>query len=91
MKKLKRFFTRKVFTTATLLILLDATIGAAAVEYFDIISLSEQYSVEILLSIFSFVVFFLTIKLYQRRKFQTNKKLYFKGYRSDNDKAKINL
>lgn len=71
MKKLKRFFTKKVFTVAALLILLDVTIGAIAVEYFDIVSLSEQYSAEILLALLGGTVFWITKKWYYRRKMRT--------------------
>jgi len=72
MRKLKRFFTKKGIIIGLLLILLDATIGAAAVEYFDIISFSEKYSGEILLTVFGVGVFLLIKKWYKRRKVQTN-------------------
>lgn len=78
MKKLKRFFTKKVFTVAALLILLDVTIGAVAVEYFDIVSLSEQYSGEILLAILGGGLFLLTRKWYRRRKIQIRPITIFK-------------
>ena len=78
MKKLKRFFTKKVFTVAALLILLDVTIGAVAVEYFDIVSLSEQYSAEILLTLLGGTVFWSTKKWYYRRKIQTRPITIFK-------------
>ena len=72
MRKLKRFFTNKGFIIASLVILLDVTIGAVAVEYFDIISLSEQYSGEILLAILGGGVFWLIKKWHKRRKMQTS-------------------
>jgi len=52
--------------------LFDATIGAVAVEYFDIVSLSEQYSTEILLAILGGGLFWAARKLYRRRKIQTS-------------------
>lgn len=60
---------KKTLLWGTVLVILDLTIGAIAIEYFDLIAVAQKYNREIVHTVFVAIPVWLLYALYKKNRF----------------------